>query len=310
MNPSSGTVQAGSYTTAQVLVTSTALPDWYLLPVTLSSSSPPGFTVTFSPPSPPAPPVFTKIMQVTVLSTVKPGSYAITITGTGTDYRIHHATFTVIVQDPATIADFAISVNPSSTTIQPGGTNTAYVSVTTNPNNPYTLTVFLSYSPPNGFTVSFSQPPSAQCPFTKSMTINAASTVKPGNYPIIITGTGTDGKTHSTTFTAIVLAQFDISILSSSLVQTVIKGQTATYTVTITLISGSTQPVSLNLRGLPSGATFYFRPNTGNPTFTSTLLITTTTQTPRGDYTLTIVASSGAVVRSATVTLRVVEAVR
>jgi len=311
VNPSSSTVQAGSYTTAQVLVTSTAIPDVYTLPVTLSSSPPPGFTVTFSPPSPAAPPVFTKLMQVTVQPTVKPGSYTITITGTGTDYRIHHATFTVIVQDPATIADFAISANPSSTTIQPGGTNTVYVSVTTNPSNPYTLTVFLSYSPPNGFTVSFSpQPPSGQCPFTKSMTINAASTVKPGNYPIMITGTGTDGKTHSTTFTAIVLAQFDMNIISSSLLQTVIKGQTATYTITITLISGSTQPVSLDLRGLPSGATFYFRPNTGNPTFTSTLLVTTTTQTPRGDYTLTIVASSRGVVKSTTVTIRIVEPVR
>jgi hypothetical protein len=142
------------------------------------------------------------------------------------------------------------------------------------------------------------------------MTINAASTVKPGNYPIMITGTGTDGKTHSTTFTAIVLAQFDMNIISSSLLQTVIKGQTATYTITITLISGSTQPVSLDLRGLPSGATFYFRPNTGNPTFTSTLLVTTTTQTPRGDYTLTIVASSRGVVKSTTVTIRIVEPVR
>ncbi len=84
-------------------------------------------------------------------------------------------------------------------------------------------------------------------------------------------------------------------------------GPGATYVVTITLVSGSTRAVSLDLRGLPSDATFYFRPNVGNPTFTSTLLITTTTRTPLGDHVLTIVASGGGVVKSTTVTLRVVQ---
>jgi len=103
---------------------------------------------------------------------------------------------------------------------------------------------------------------------------------------------------------------FNYAISAVPALQIVGKGQTASYTVTITIISGSTQPVSLSLRGLPSGATFNFRPSTGNPTYTSTLLITTTAQTPRGDYALTIVASGGGVVRSATVTLRVIELVR
>jgi uncharacterized membrane protein len=313
-DPSNSTVEAGSSTTTKIRVSSVTQPI-YGMPISLSLSSPAGFTVTLSPPPAAGQPYFEKMMEVKVAPTVEAGkTYQITVTGTGTDGKTHFAIFTVYVKRPFTTTDFGIKVNPSSGTVQAGFYTTAEVQVATSLPDWYPYTVTLYSSAPSGWLVSLSPPPpSGQPIFTKLMQVMVPSSAQPGSYTVTITGVGVDFKTHQAIFTVLVTApppSFNYVISASPALQSVIKGQTATYTVAITIIGGSTQPVSLSLRGLPSGATFNFRPSTGNPTYTSTLLVTTTTQTPRGDYTLTIVASGGGVVRSATVTLRVVEPVR
>ena len=314
-DPMTSTVEPGSSTTTKIRVMTLTDPS-YTNPVSLSVSSPAGFTVTLSPPPAAGQPYFEKMMEVKVASSVETGkSYAITVTGTGTDGKTHSAVFIVNVKRAVSTGDFAVRLSPASGTVQAGFYTTAQVEVTnTAMPNVYDLPVTLSYSAPTGFTVAFSPPPPSGVPvFTKLMQVNVQSTVQPGSYTVTVIGTGTDLRVRTATFTVVVTAPpplFNYAISATPALQTVSRGQTATYTVSITIISGSTQPVSLDLRGLPSGATFNFRPSTGNPTYTSTLLITTTTQTPRGDYNLTIVASGGGVVKSATVTLRIVDPIR
>lgn len=82
-------------------------------------------------------------------------------------------------------------------------------------------------------------------------------------------------------------------------------GDHTTYSVPVTLVSDSGS-VSLSCSGLPSGATCSFNPSSGNPTFSSTLTVYTSTGTPEGTYTLTVAGTGGGQTHFTTVQLVVV----
>mgnify|MGYP001039313748 CR=1 FL=1 len=111
-----------------------------------------------------------------------------------------------------------------------------------------------------------------------------------------------------TTVTIPPQAKFDFSISARPSSQRVTRGGSATYVVVVTLLSGTAQPVTLSVTGLPSGASYSFSVNrrTPNPYFTSTLTVTTSARTSTGTYTLTIVATGGGVTHYTSVTLTVV----
>jgi len=98
---------------------------------------------------------------------------------------------------------------------------------------------------------------------------------------------------------------FDFSLTASPSSQTVKAGGTATFTVTANLVSGSPSAVTLSIAGLPAGATFAFNPTQGEPTFLSTLTITTSAGTALGTNTLTITGSGGGSSKTTTVTLTI-----
>lgn len=86
---------------------------------------------------------------------------------------------------------------------------------------------------------------------------------------------------------------------------TVLAGQTATYSVGLTLVAGTAAPVTLSVvSGLPSGATPTFTPSSVTPSGSSTLTISTTSAA-LGDYTLTIQGQFGVLVQSTTVNLHI-----
>src|SRR5439155_302085 len=106
--------------------------------------------------------------------------------------------------------------------------------------------------------------------------------------------------------TANVLNQFlnppvNFSIAASPSSQSVTQGGSTTYSVTVSPIGGFSNPVTLSVSGLPSGANSTFSPNP--TTASSTLSVTTSTTTPIGTYTLTITGVSGSLTRTTTVTL-------
>jgi len=80
-----------------------------------------------------------------------------------------------------------------------------------------------------------------------------------------------------------------------------------TYSINVDVLSGTPEPVTLGLMSVPTGASYYFEPASGTPSYSSTLTITTSTDTPAGTYPLTIQASGGGVERYLTITLIVEE---
>jgi len=101
---------------------------------------------------------------------------------------------------------------------------------------------------------------------------------------------------------------FDFSISLSPSSGSVAQGSTTTSTVTVSLISGTSQTVSLSATVSPlvtNGPTASLNPPSGNPTFSSTLTISTSTSTPTGTYTITVTGTGGSVSHSGTYTLTV-----
>lgn len=97
--------------------------------------------------------------------------------------------------------------------------------------------------------------------------------------------------------------QFDFSVWVSPLERTVTNSGSVSYTVTVTLVSGPSQTVTLSAIGEPASAIATFSKPSGKPTFSSSLTLTVAPSTSIGTYTLVVTGSGGGITRSATLTL-------
>lgn len=98
---------------------------------------------------------------------------------------------------------------------------------------------------------------------------------------------------------------FDFSVSLNPTSGSVVRGSSATSTVTVSLVSGNPASTSLTASVTGTGVTVGVNPTSGNPTYTSTLTITTTSSTPTGSYTVTVTGTSGTLTHSATYALTV-----
>ena len=296
VSPISGSVVQGGSVPSTVTVT---LVSGTTQSVSLSASGlPSGATASFNPSS--GNPTFTSTMTISASSTTPTGTYPVTITGTGGG-KSHPTTYTLTVTQPP--FDFMVSVDPTSGSVQQGGNVQATVTVTLT--SGATQSVSLSASGlPSGATAGFN-PSSGNPTFTSTMTISTSASTPTGTYPVTITGTG-GGKSHSATYTLTVTQPpFDFTVSVYPTGSSVIQGGSVQAAVTVNLTSGATQSVSCSASGLPSGANATFNPSSGNPTFTSTMTISTSVSTPAGTYPVTITCTGGGKSHSATYTLTV-----
>jgi len=211
------------------------------------------------------------------------------------------ATFTINPGGP--VQDFSISASPSSQTLTAGG-NTTYTA-TVSGLNAFTGTVGLSVSGlPTGAGGSFSPTSVTGGSGTSTLAVTTASSTPAGTYTLTITGTS-GSLTHIATVSLIVNAAAtpNFSISGSPSSQTVTAGQNSTYSVIVSALNGFTGTVTLNVSGLPSGASDSFSPTSVAGSGTSTLAVTTASSTPPGTYTLTITGTSGTLTHSTTVIL-------
>jgi hypothetical protein len=119
--------------------------------------------------------------------------------------------------------------------------------------------------------------------------------------PFTVTASsGSVNGTASVTVTTLV-ANFTLSVNPTS--QSVRRGSTANYTVTVNKVNGFTGAVTLSLTGQPSGSTVTFTPNPA--TGTSTLTVKTLSSSTRTTYTLTIKGVSGSLSHTVTAALTV-----
>jgi len=309
----STSVIVGSYVTTTVTVTQV---NGFGVSVAFAIPDPPlGLTlVSFSPTSVNLGPPTTNSSTLTIYagSTVTGGTYYIAITGTGgapTLIKVGILTLTVVVPD------FTISANPTSRSIKQGE-STEYT-LTVGSTGGFTGTVSLTKSwvttTPSGIDTELEATSVSLTAYSSqqvTLTATTTSTATTGTHRMSVTGTsGT--KTHSVDvqLTVSTGANFTLSVQPAS--QTVNRGASQTFTVTVTSTGGFNKPVYLSLSGHQTGVTYDFNPNPVTPSSgasaTSAMTVYASSTASLETRTLTITASAPdpGITHTATVSLTV-----
>jgi pseudomonalisin len=95
----------------------------------------------------------------------------------------------------------------------------------------------------------------------------------------------------------------DFTLSASPASQSVIQGNSTSYSAIVTAQNGYTGTVNFTVSGLPTGASLTPTPTSVTNSGTSTITVLTATSTPTGTYPLTITASDGILSHIASVTL-------
>ncbi len=203
---------------------------------------------------------------------------------------------------PVAQFDFSLSASPTQQSATPGGS--ASYTVTVNPVAGPQQSVALSVSGlPTGVSASFN-PTSGTPPFTSTLSVTVASSVSPGTFMLTIVGSG-GGVTHTASVTLTVSAAADFAISVSPPSQSVLQGQTISYSVNVDALNGFNSQVTLSVSGLPSGANGVFSNPSGTPNFVSTLTVTLPSDVATASYTLTVTGSGGGLTHVANLVLTV-----
>ena len=273
------------------------------------------------PPPPPEPPVanFTGsptsgtaplTVAFTDTSTGQPTSWAWTFGDGGTS----------TAQSPShtysTAGTYSVSLKVTNSLGNNTLTRTNYISVAA----PQPPVANFSGSPTNGIvplTVNFTDTSSGQ-PTGWAWTFGDGGTSNvqnpshvytvAGTYSVTLTATNTVGSNSltKTNYITVTPPPPDFTLSATPARQTVPRGGSTSYAITITPRNGFTGQVTLSVSGQPSGAStsFSVNPVNGSSTASSTLFVGTNS-TNHGSYTLTITATDGGITHTATVTLRV-----
>ena len=116
--------------------------------------------------------------------------------------------------------------------------------------------------------------------------------------------TSNNTRTSSAVTVTVANVAFNFSVTTGGAVS-VTRGSAVNNSITVTLVSGSSQAVTYLASGLPSGASYSVTPASCSPTCTATLSIQTGASTPLGTTTITVSGTAGSLVRSATFALTV-----
>jgi hypothetical protein len=224
------------------------------------------------------------------LDNADPGTYSVTASADGTTSN----TETFTVGDAANNGnngpafDYSIGLSPSTVTVQAGDDAIFRVLLTySDPSFSGTVVTIQLTGLGPGMTYQLSG--------IGDLIIYTTSSTPPGTYPLTIIGSA-NGVIHQTSGTLIVQEQaqaFEYSISISPASKTLSLGDSGSFTVTVTLTSGDPETVSLSVNGLPGDFQNSFSQASGNPTFTSTLTIDTSSSTSTGGYNFSVTASGG-----------------
>lgn len=203
-------------------------------------------------------------------------------------------------------ADFSIAAAPASATVTAG--NAASYSTAVTPFGGFTGTVTFSASGlPAGATAGFS-PASITGSGSSTLTIGTTTAVAAGSYPLTIRGIS-GSLIHSISVTLVVNAATKWKITLNPASATVTRRYTATTTVTVSSLNGWAGTATLSAGGMPAGVRAVFGRTSlsipANGSANTSLRLQTGSNTPVGTYNITVNATSGGVVVSAVLTLKV-----
>jgi len=228
-------------------------------------------------------------------STLGAGSYCVgawggsgSPPGSGNDKK--PLTVTTGTPPPAGGFDFTLAFSPSTRSVTAGGAANFPILVTFSDPSYSTTTINVAGVSGLGAGMNYqiiSTPP--------ALSISTSPSTPTGTYTITLTGSAMGVTRHASAVLTVQGAQqaFDFSIGISPLDQIVNTGGSTTCTVTVNLVSGTTQSVALTVPDAPSGVTVTFSTPSGSPTFTSTLTISASQSASPGKYAVTVTGIGG-----------------
>jgi subtilisin family serine protease len=235
-------------------------------------------------------------LNIATVASAPVGTYPLTVTGTSGS-TTHAASVTLTVKAPP---DFSVAATPASRTVN-AGTGTSY-SVSVGALNGFVGSVTLSVAGlPASVGTATLTPSAVTGSGTSQLAVTTYSNAAGGSYQLTITGVS-GSITHAVPVTLAVVAR-DFTLSGSPSSVTVIRGHTASYTVSTSSLGGFTGSVSLSLSGQPTGTTTSWSANPITTPGTATLRVRTTGSTPRGTFALNIFGVSGSLSHQANVTL-------
>jgi subtilase family serine protease len=122
---------------------------------------------------------------------------------------------------------------------------------------------------------------------------------------VVVTATNTVGSSSATSDQTAQIAApaADFTLSASPSSQSIRRGQSTTYTVTVNAVNGFTSGVNFSVSGLPAGATFTMVP--GSPGSPGSVTINTSSNGPWGTWSPVITGTSGTLSHTTSVTLNV-----
>jgi hypothetical protein len=138
---------------------------------------------------------------------------------------------------------------------------------------------------------------------SSQLTVKTLATAPPGTYSLNVTGTS--GSINHTATVSLTVTARDFTLSASPSTVSVIRGQTASSTLTVGSVGGFVAGVSFSVTGLPAGASATFSANPVGPPGSTILRVRTSSSTPRATTTITVKGTSGALVHQIPVTLTV-----
>jgi uncharacterized membrane protein len=264
--------------------------------VALTLVSPPaGITGVFTPATLTGT-TLTSNLVLSVAGTVAPGTYPITVQGTGGSLT-RTATVNVTVPAPS---GFTISATPAALSLAAGASgNTSVAIVRTGFTTDVALTLV---NPPAGITGVFTPATLTGTTLTSTLALSVAGSVAPGTYPITVRGTG-GAVTQNTTVNVTVTAAAGVTLAVNPTTLTIQQGTSGQSTLTATR-TNFTGDVTPSVSGNPAGMTVTFSPTIlSGTTLTSTATVNVGSGVAPGNYTLTI--TGGGAPANPTTTLQV-----
>ena len=207
------------------------------------------------------------------------------------------------------VRDFNVTLANEELEVRVGESETVSLTVWSASNFNSQVSLSLTGAP-SGVTHSFS-PDSVTPPQNGStgstLTISTSSTASPGTYSLSIVGTY-GNLSHSDTLSLTINPEKDFSISANPTSNSVDRGDTAAYNLTITSLNGFDDSVTITLSGVPSKSTVRLMVHDNKTNFGGTQEIDLQIKTSRtqfGSYTITVTATGGGKTRTIDLELKI-----
>lgn len=277
-------------------------------PVSLSyfiDPSESGISVTFDPDS--GVPNYISTMTIKASPLTLAGTYTITIIGTGGGLT-RTADYNLTIKS---IMDFTLDANPDTGTVEQGKSISTTINLNFESGLPVPVYLSVSGKPPGSTIFLSTDTCTPTC--SSTMIISTSESTPVGVYLITITGIG-GGLKKTITYTLTVERPFDFKVDIFPLSDTVTQGESTTATVSVELMRGTTQTVDLSYSvtststgNLEPTISVSFNPASDELDYTSTMTITTQSNTPADVYAVVVAGTDGGLIRTKTFTLTVEE---